>query len=70
MYLSDTMHEFCKSRDEMLLTQLKAKKISQLAQKLYQLTILEETLHIKKRMLSGGTRTIDVAQARPPMIYN
>ena len=44
MYVHDAMQEYAKSRDDMQRLNMKAKKIAQLTQKLYQLHLLEETL--------------------------
>lgn len=50
---------------------MKAKKISQLTQKLYQLSVLEETLQVKLKL---GTRkdvgSTEIMKIKPPLILN
>lgn len=47
MYVHDTMSEYCKTRDEYNQITRKARKVSQLTQKLFNLTQLEEMLEAK-----------------------
>ena len=72
LYLHDPLQEYAKSRDDLQRLNQKAKKISQLTQKLYQLAVLEETLQVKLK-LSAGKQDIsstEIMKVKPPLILN
>ena len=50
MYVHDALQEYSRSRSEYRDLSLKVRKVSQLAQKLYNLTLLEETLNTRLKM--------------------
>jgi len=50
MYVDDAVQEYASSREEYRNLNLKVKKVAQLAQKLYNLTLLEETLNTRLKM--------------------
>lgn len=70
LYLHDPLQEYAKSRDDMQRLNLKAKKISQLTQKLYQLAVLEETLQIKLKLANEKNlgSSLEIMKAKPPLI--
>lgn len=50
MYVHDAVQQYSRSRTEYRELNLKMKKVAQLAQKLYNLTLMEEALNARLKM--------------------
>ena len=63
MYVHDALQQYARSHQERHELTIKAKKIAQLTQKLYALSLLEETLQVKMKMLNGSQLPEDLVNA-------